>query len=141
MVAERTGRRKPERGSSSEASESGWFLAVVLGIVASVVAVVVVFLAIAIYDFFASPQAATLGVLASAGSYLATAIGGYVAGRKSGRRGLVYGGLVGLVFTASVLIAGAGGPASVPMTAASLKRLLLSAVAGGVGGMFGVASS
>ncbi|MEW6228780.1 MAG: TIGR04086 family membrane protein [Bacillota bacterium] len=141
MVAERTGRRKPERGGGPETHESGWFLAVVLGVVASIVAVIVLFLAIAVYDFFASPQAKTLSALASAGNYLATCAGGFVAGKKSGKRGLIFGGLVGLVFSASVLIAGAGGPASVPITAASLKRLVLSAVAGGVGGMFGVASS
>lgn len=140
MVAERTDRRKPERGGP-ETHDSGWFLAVVFGVVASIVAVMILFLVIAIYDFFASPQAKTLSALASGGNYLATCVGGFVAGKKSGRRGLVFGGLVGLVFSASILIAGAGGPASVPITAASLKRLALSTVAGGVGGMLGVASS
>lgn len=146
MAADRTSKRrpdtgKPERDTGSETAECGWFLAVMMGVVASVAALIAVFLVVAVYDYFASPEAGLLGTLASAGSYLATGIGGFVAGRKSGRRGLIYGGLVGLVFAAAVLVAGAGSPATVPLTGTTLRRLLLSTIAGGVGGMFGVASS
>ncbi len=141
MIAERTGRNRNERSAGPERRESGWFFALMAGIAVSIVATVLLFLAIAIYDFFVSPQSRTLAALASAGGYLATGIGGFVAGRKSKRRGLLHGALVGLVFAASLLIAGAGGPVSFPVTAASLKRLAASAVAGGIGGMFGVASS
>ncbi len=146
MAADRTGRGRPDRGQSDrnvspERVECGWFLAVVMGLVASVIALVVVFIAVAVYDYVATPHAAVLDTLASAGGYLATGIGGFVAGRKSGRRGLTCGGLVGLVFAAGILTAGAGSPVAVPFTGATLQRLLFSAVAGGVGGMFGVAST
>ncbi|MEW6106673.1 MAG: TIGR04086 family membrane protein [Bacillota bacterium] len=146
MAPDRTSRARPDRGRpeknvSPERPECGWFLAVVMGLVASVVALIAVFFAVAIYDYFVSAQAAFLGTLASVGSYLATGIGGFVAGRKTGRRGLIYGGLVGLVFAAAILIAGAGSPATVPLTSATLRRLLFSAIAGGIGGMFGVAST
>ncbi|MGE5584631.1 MAG: TIGR04086 family membrane protein [Bacillota bacterium] len=146
MAADRTSKRRPDRGkperdTGAETAECGWFLAVVTGIVASVVALVALFLAVGIYDYLSSPEAGILSTLASAGSYLATGVGGFVAGRKSGRRGLIYGGLVGIVFAAAVLVAGAGSPATVPLTGTTLRRLLLSTIAGGVGGMFGVASS
>ncbi|MCR4403324.1 MAG: TIGR04086 family membrane protein [Firmicutes bacterium] len=146
MAPDRTSKGKPEKGrpdksAGTERSECGWFLAVVMGLAASFIAVIAVFLAVATYDYMVSAEVARLGTLASVGSYVATAVGGMVAGRKSGRRGLVHGGLVGLLFAASILIAGAGGPASVPLTAATLKRLLFSAIAGSIGGMLGVAST
>ncbi|MGE5587402.1 MAG: TIGR04086 family membrane protein [Clostridia bacterium] len=146
MAPDRTSKGKPEKGkpeknTSPERLECGWFLAVVMGLVASFVAVIAVSLAVAIYDYLVAAEVAHLSTLASAGSYLATGIGGLVAGRKAGRRGLIHGGLVGLLFAAAVLVAGAGSPASVPLTAATLKRLFFSAIAGSIGGMLGVAST
>ncbi|MGE5593447.1 MAG: TIGR04086 family membrane protein [Betaproteobacteria bacterium] len=138
----RPDRMRPERNvGSSERTECGWFLAIVMGLVASVLALVAVFFAIAVYDYSVSGQPAFLGKLASAGSYLATGVGGFVAGKKAGRRGLIYGSLVGLVFAAAILVTGAGSPAAVPLTSSTFKRLLFSIVAGGLGGMFGVAST
>lgn len=138
----RPDRTKPERNvGSSEGTECGWFLAIVTGLVASVVALLAVFLAIAVYDYSVPLQPSLLGKLASVGSYLATGVGGFVAGKKARRRGLVYGSLVGLVFAAAILITGAGNPAAVPLTSSTFRRLLLSVMAGGLGGMFGVAST
>lgn len=138
----RPDRTKPERGVGiSEGTQSRWFLAIVAGLAASVIALLALFLAIAVYDYFVSLQPSVLSSLASVGSYLATGVGGFVAGKKAKRRGLVYGSLVGLVFAAAILVSGAGNPAAVPLTGTTLRRLLLSLVAGGVGGMFGVAST
>ncbi len=141
MLPEKSGRKRPERGSSPDAREAGWFVPMALGILGSMAAVVVLFVAVAVYDYLVSPQGRVIDAAASAASYVAVGIGGFVTGRKSRKRGLLFGAVVGLVFAGSILIAGAGGSTSVSVTRAALTRLVLSALAGGVGGMFGVATS
>jgi len=114
---------------------------VITGLITSILAVVAIFLVIGIYGFYTSSDIASLGTLALSGTLLAIACGGFNAGNKAGRRGLINGGLVGVVFAVIVIMIGVGNGPRAAITMTSLKRIILSIIAGCIGGMFGVAFS
>lgn len=126
--------REPVRGSSG-------FTAVITGLITAILAVVIIFLMIGVYGFYTSSDIASLGTLALSGTLLGIACGGFNAGKKAGKRGFIYGGLVGIIFAIVAVMIGTGnGPLSI-VTVTSLKRVILSIVAGCIGGMFGVGFS
>ena len=146
MVPQKRGRVGPDRTRSQDKARepdktSSGFSAVITGLITSILAVVIIFLVIGIYGFYTSSDIASLGTLALSGTLLAIACGGFNAGRKAGRRGLVYGGLVGVIFAIVAIMIGVGNGPRAVITMTSVKRVILSIVAGCIGGMFGVALS
>jgi putative membrane protein (TIGR04086 family) len=146
MVPQKRGRVGPDRARSQDKARepdktSSGFSAVITGLITSILAVVIIFLVIGIYGFYTSSDIASLGTLALSGTLLAIACGGFNAGRKAGRRGLVYGGLVGVIFAIVAIMIGVGNGPRAVITMTSVKRVILSIVAGCIGGMFGVALS
>lgn len=148
MVPQRRGRVGPDRARGQEKIRNGngtvsGFSAIITGVVTSIIAVIVIFLIIGVYGFYTSSDIASLGTLALSGTLVAIAYGGFNTGKKAKRRGLIYGGVVGLVFAIVAVMIGLGnadGPQAI-ITLTSLKRVLLSVIAGCIGGMFGVALS
>ncbi|NLS45722.1 MAG: TIGR04086 family membrane protein [Firmicutes bacterium] len=146
MVLQRRGRAWPDRAKSQDKTwnsdrEPSGFSAIITGLIASILAMIVIFLIIGVYGFHTSSDIASLGTIALSGTMLAIAFGGFKAGKKAGKRGLIYGGLIGIIFAIIAVSVGIGGEPSAIITVANLKRIILSIVAGSVGGMLGVALS
>ncbi|HOB89364.1 MAG: TIGR04086 family membrane protein [Bacillota bacterium] len=146
MVLQRRGRPGSDRTRNQDkdresARTSSAFTAIITGLITSIIAMVIIFLAIGVYGFYTSSDIASLGTLALSGSLLAIAYGGFNTGRKAGRRGLIYGGLVGAIFAIVAIMIGVKDSPSAVITLTSLKRVILSIVAGCIGGMVGVGLS
>jgi len=146
MVPQKRGRagsdriRGQDKGREPDKTPSG-FSAVITGLITSILAMVIIFLIIGVYGFYTSSDIASLGTLALSGTLLAIACGGVNTGKKAGRRGLIYGGLLGIIFAVVAIMVGAGDAPRAIITVTSLKRIILSIVAGCIGGMLGVALS
>jgi putative membrane protein (TIGR04086 family) len=146
MIPQKRGRAGPDRIRSQDKARdidkvSSGFSAVITGLITSIIAVVVIFLIIGVYGFYTSSDIASLGTLALSGTLLAIACGGFNAGKKAGRRGLIYGGIVGVIFAAVAIMIGVEDAPRAIITVTSLKRVILSILAGCIGGMLGVALS
>jgi putative membrane protein (TIGR04086 family) len=148
MVRQRRGKTGPDRTRGQEKVRdvdrtASAFSTIISGVISSIIAVVVIFLVIGVYGFYTSSDIASLGTLALSGTLLAIAYGGFNAGKRAGKRGLIYGGIVGIIFAIVAVMIGLGdkdAPRAI-ITLTSLKRVILSIVAGCLGGMFGVAVS
>lgn len=146
MVPQKRGRagsdriRGQDKGREPDRTPSG-FSAVITGLITSILAMVIIFLIIGVYGFYTSSDIASLGTLALSGTLLAIACGGFNTGKKAGRRGLIYGGLLGIIFAVVAIMVGVGDAPRAIITVTSLKRIILSIVAGCIGGMLGVALS
>ena len=146
MVLQNRGRAGSDRTRSQDKvreldKTSSGFSAIITGLITSIIAMVVIFLIIGVYGFYTSSDIASLGTLALSGTLLAIAYGGFNTGKKAGRRGLVYGGLVGVIFAIVAIMVGVKDAPRAIITLTSLKRVILSIIAGCIGGMLGVALS
>ncbi|NLB73053.1 MAG: TIGR04086 family membrane protein [Firmicutes bacterium] len=146
MVLQKRGRAGSDRTRSQDKAReldrtSSGFSAIITGLITSVIAMVIIFLIIGVYGFYTSSDIGSLGTLALSGTLLAIACGGFNTGKRAGRRGLIYGGLVGVIFAIVAIMIGVKDAPRAIITVTSLKRVILSIVAGCIGGMLGVALS
>ncbi|HHV61226.1 MAG TPA: TIGR04086 family membrane protein [Firmicutes bacterium] len=117
-----------------------FILAIFAGLVYAWVVLAVGCLSMAIVSLFLDFHQEFMAVILTWISYAAVIIGGFVAGKRYKRRGIIVGGTVGMVYILAILAIGslgAGGMEGIASTG-MLERIALSLLAGVLGGVLGV---
>ncbi|HHY46472.1 MAG TPA: TIGR04086 family membrane protein [Firmicutes bacterium] len=111
-----------------------------LGLVFSLVTLVcLVVVAALVTSFFIEVPGDATRSLALGLQYAAVLIGGAIAGRRAGQRGIAVGGAIGVVFSVlQLVLAARGGNIAHILSAESLARVVGSIVCAVVGGVLGV---